>query len=62
MKSIDKIFEVLLYYDDKMLSKLKIKSEVADIRKEDNWPQNKVFCPLFYVIGGLVWKKEEVIT
>jgi len=36
MKSIDKIFEVLLSYDDKMLSKLKIKSEVADIRKEDN--------------------------
>ena len=62
MKSIDKIFEVLLSYDDKMLSKLKIKSEVADIGKEDNWPQNKVFCPLFYVIGGLVWKKEEVIT
>ena len=62
MKSIDKIFEVLLSYDDKMLSKLKIKSEVADIRKEDKWPQNKVFCPLFYVIGGLEWKKEEVIT
>lgn len=36
MKSIDKIFEVLLSYDDKMLNKLKIKSEVADIRKEDN--------------------------
>lgn len=36
MKSIDKIFEVLLSYDDKMLNKLKIKSEVADIGKEDN--------------------------
>lgn len=36
MISINKIFEVLLSYDDKMLNKLKIKSEVADIRKEDN--------------------------
>ena len=36
MKSINKIFEALLSYDDKMLVKLKIKSAVADIRKEDN--------------------------
>lgn len=36
MKSINKIFKVLLSYDDKMLDKLKIKSVVADISKEDN--------------------------
>ena len=62
MKSVNKIFKVLLSYDDKTLDKLKIKSVATEMIKEDNWPQNKVFCPLFYVIGGLEWKKEEVIT
>lgn len=36
MKSINKIFKVLLSYDDKTLDKLKIKSVVAEMIKEDN--------------------------
>lgn len=36
MKSINKIFKVLLSYDDKMLDKLKMKSLLVNAIKEDN--------------------------